>query len=35
MEWKDVYGYESIYRVSEYGDIFSIYSNIVRKQACQ
>jgi hypothetical protein len=31
MEWKWVYGYENLYQVSEYGDIFSIKTQIFRK----
>ena len=32
FEWRDVVGYEGLYKVSEYGDILSIKSNILLKQ---
>ncbi len=31
MIWRDIVGYEGYYKISEYGDIFSIKSNKIKK----
>ena len=32
IEWKDVKGYEGLYRVNNHGEIYSLISNRILKQ---
>lgn len=33
--WKDIHGYEGLYQVNQWGDIYSLYTNKKLSRACR